>query len=368
MAEKRLSTDVEFYFRSVAGGWKASIRDGARVLVFSPCLTSTTAEAVLDVLRGKSCEIYTRFRTEDFASGASSIRTLARLHAAGFSLFEIPSQHAKIILVPGVFVSMGSQNLTRQGTLNREATVVFNDPNAVDQALAMVQPWLEQRRPITGGVIAELSDGIRPIMRLVRKAQRAAATLDEEIRTNEDARIEERKRKATEAARKVELQQRISVLRQKLALLCQHGSVDWLTAAKFVEESTWWLHHPLEPVSAPKYRLNLIGGNDDRKLKLGANTFHVGRAICNCAGRFGRWLDEVQTGEEASIPQLRRSLRSIVCGSVSNAAGHAYKEYPTRGDEMIFWAISIDVSDFVRCFLHIAGVTTVFPRLGPKLR
>ena len=102
-----------------------------RVLLLSPYLTSRTAEAVLLTTLGKRCEVYTRFRTEDFATGASSIRTLGRLQEHGCTLYELPSLHAKVFLVPGLFASIGSQNLTRQGTLNKEATTVFTDPRAV---------------------------------------------------------------------------------------------------------------------------------------------------------------------------------------------------------------------------------------------
>src|SRR5262249_19530750 len=129
--KSRLTTEVEIYLSSVARRWRREVHASERVVLLSPYLTSKTAEAILRTIPGERCEVYTRFRAEDFAAGVSSIRTLGRLQEHGCALYDLPSLHAKILLVAGVFASIGSQNVTRQGTVNKEATTVFTDSEAV---------------------------------------------------------------------------------------------------------------------------------------------------------------------------------------------------------------------------------------------
>jgi hypothetical protein len=222
-------------------------------------------------------------------------------------------------------------------------------------------------------MIAELSEHIGPIKLLMRKAQRAAAVVDEAIRKNEDARIEERTRLAEEGARKAELLQKIAMARQTLASLCDGDRVEWWTAAKFIEESTWWLRHPSgNPVRAPRFKWRLIGQDptagagawdEDWKIEFGANSFHVGRAICRCAESLNHWLDDRE--KEGAVSKhdlrcLRHELADILSGSVSNKAGKFYADYSGRDDEfpydLVFGVQSIDVRDFKKCFLDNTGL------------
>ena len=78
-----LRTEVDLYLSDVVPRWKQALRGACRVLVLSPYLTSKTAEAILGMTPGEHCEVYTVFQAENFASGASSIDTLARLQEHG---------------------------------------------------------------------------------------------------------------------------------------------------------------------------------------------------------------------------------------------------------------------------------------------
>ena len=82
--KKRLRTSVEFYLRSVARCWKTGVLGADRVVVLSPFLTSTLAQDLLRLTTGKCFEVYTAFRAENFASGASSIQTLIGLQKHGW--------------------------------------------------------------------------------------------------------------------------------------------------------------------------------------------------------------------------------------------------------------------------------------------
>ena len=290
---RRLRTDVEFYLRSVARRWKREVGESDHVLLFSPYLTSRTAEAVLGTTPGGRCEVYTVSNAENFASGASSIHTLMKLREHGCSLYDLPGLRAKIVLVPGAFASIGSQNATRQGTMNKEATSVFTAPEAVALIRAMVEPWLDERRAITADMIDELNLALPPLIRAMRKAQRACKALDEKVCEEEQLRVEsergplaeeEQIRRADEERalraeedqirreaelRRIEeerrelLRRNVSDVRQRVQAVHHGNSVDRATAAKFVRESTWWLTHPSGPVRAAGHSRRLVGSEGD---------------------------------------------------------------------------------------------------------
>ncbi len=154
---------------------------------------------------------------------------------------------------------------------------------------------------------------------------------------------------------------------------------NWSTAARFVEKSTYWLRHPSgTPVRAPKFQWHLegqdseseecaYGWDDDWKIKFGANTFHVGRAICRCAERLDRWLDDREREGAITAPHLSNlwvDLGRIVRGSVSNYAGVYYEQYTGQDegfpDDMVFGVQSTDVRAFRIYFLLDAGVIECF--------
>jgi Skp family chaperone for outer membrane proteins len=188
---------LDLYIRSIDRRWRNELHgDNAKIQVFSPYLTSKTADSVLSRLGEGVCEIYTLFEMDVFASGASSLTTLTKLHAQGHQFFHLPELHAKIILAPGEFASIGSQNLTSRGTRNKEATIAFNDSASLQKLEKSLQPWLSERLPITAEMIADMEEMLPPVRRLYLAAQAAAKDADAEIlrrREQRDREHEQRK-------------------------------------------------------------------------------------------------------------------------------------------------------------------------------
>lgn len=173
---------MDIYTRSIDRRWRNELHDETvRVWAFSPYLTSKTADSVLGRLGEGACEIHTLFEMEVFASGASSLSTLSKLLDKGHQLFHLPKLHAKIILAPGEFASIGSQNLTSRGTRNKEATIAFQDSANLKELEKSIQPWLLERIPITKAMIADMEELLPPVRRLYLAAQAAAKDADAEI-------------------------------------------------------------------------------------------------------------------------------------------------------------------------------------------
>jgi len=177
-------------------------------------------------------------------------------------------------------------------------------------------------------------------------------------------------------ATKAELLQKIEMISDKSASLCDVDSVHRSTAEKFVAESTWWLRHPSgNGVRAQRYKLRLEGcdaeswddWDGDWKVKFSVHTFHVGEAIVGCVEALDYWLDERRYEGVITPDNLRQlwvRLEGKIRGSISHRSGHRYKWYRGKDerfpDDMIFGAMSIDVRDFRLCFLQEAGVLNCF--------
>lgn len=152
---------VSFRTTKVAEAWRRAVLDAENgLIVFSPFITSDTAEEVLAA--ATRVEIHTRFDVKSFASGASSLATLKALSDAGHQIFHVDNLHAKIVLSKGKFVSVGSQNLTKGGTKNREITALFPGPDACREVEDLVAPWLAKRTLVKPEMIDELETLIGP--------------------------------------------------------------------------------------------------------------------------------------------------------------------------------------------------------------
>lgn len=207
--------------RSIDRRWRKELgTDATGVKVFSPYITSNTAESVMAQLNGGGSEIHTRFEAELFAMGASSLSTLKKLAEQGHSLFHLNRLHAKIIIIPGRFVSVGSQNLTRGGTGNKEASVAFNDSAVVTLVEKLIKPWLDQRTPITPQMITDMEELLPEAGQLYATAQAAAEVIDKKIwefraAREEKARLDRLERQQM-LERLQEHEQRLSLMRKSL--------------------------------------------------------------------------------------------------------------------------------------------------------
>jgi hypothetical protein len=143
-------------------------------------------------------ELYIVFTTENFASGASSLRCLRRLVEGGVTVYHLPDLHAKMLLVPGQVVTIGSQNLTSGGLGNREASVLMTDSKIVGQAEAEAMAWLHDRLLITPEMIDELAKELRRLRKLFKAAKEAAGAVDEQVKRHQRKRDEEARRKREE--------------------------------------------------------------------------------------------------------------------------------------------------------------------------
>lgn len=201
---------TKLYIKSIARRWKMEISSTTQCsYILSPYITSRTAESVLSHVSGKVCEIYTLFSAELFCSKASSLKTIKKLAALGHKIFHLPNLHAKIVLVPGAFASIGSQNLTHAGTKNKEASIALRNTTAISQVERKIMPWFSERIQITADMISEMEELLVDLEPLYEEALMAAAKADRKVfeaQTARDADFEQQA-KEVEARRQAILEE-----------------------------------------------------------------------------------------------------------------------------------------------------------------
>src|SRR5579883_3074823 len=167
--------------------WKEEIGKTAdKVVVFSPYLTSPIAEEVLILNRTwLECDVYTLFEPEIFVTGASCLRTLRNLIEAGVTVFSLPNLHAKIVLVPDHFASVGSQNLTKGGTAHREATAITTNSEQVEAIQSSLRNWSSEGKAINVDMINDMDKEIEPLLNEYNKIKENFEYISDLIDQNE---------------------------------------------------------------------------------------------------------------------------------------------------------------------------------------
>lgn len=182
---------MELYLRNIAKRWKYEACSADQMIIFSPYISSKTADVVTGGAIGKSCVIYTLFSAEQFINLSSSIWTLIRLKKNGVTLYAVPRLHAKLVIVPGVFASVGSQNLTARGTKNLEASVVITDSGEIDKLLSKIEEWTEARCEISLSMLEDMAKLIKPFVKMYKALINDAEAIDIDIESLESDRREE---------------------------------------------------------------------------------------------------------------------------------------------------------------------------------
>ncbi|MEG4024434.1 phospholipase D-like domain-containing protein [Microcoleus sp. S13C4] len=391
-----------YYLRNISRRWHTEIKKvDDKVIILSPYLTSKTAEAILKGSNYTECEVYTIFSVRNFVSGASSLKTLKTLHQCGCKLYHLPRLHAKIIIAPGRFATIGSQNLTRNGVKNKEASVITFDKEEVKKIEEMLGRWLIECKPITTEMMNELEAKITALRKkfslINRELNKEISTLEDDLWSNEDERIENKllaeeaeKQRQLEEQRQLEVQKRqeeqrqlevqkrqeeqrqleaqrrqeeqrrtvINVSRTRLQQLLVQGEVELELAKEFIRESAYWDHPSGSLVRARKHAERIYDTyRNNWVIDFGGNSFLVGAAIYRCQQALLEFLERAECRDVMPILQLREQLELIVRGAVSNHAGDEYNGYyPVDDNFMRFGTQAINIYDFVNLIFSKAGI------------
>ena len=172
---------LEIYFKNISRRWKKEIDLAEKIIILSPYITSSTAETVTKDTQGNNCVIYTLFSAELFINQSSSIKTLIKLKKNGFKLYALKDLHAKIVFIPGKFASIGSQNLTTNGTKNKEATVIIKNKTHLEEIERSITEWVKDSYEITLEKLEEMQKLVKPFLDDYIKIIKVSEKIDKEI-------------------------------------------------------------------------------------------------------------------------------------------------------------------------------------------
>jgi len=138
---------------------------------------------------------------------------------------QLRNLHAKIVLLPGHFASIGSQNLTAQGTRSREASVVICDRDKLERLEAEISDWKKQATPISKFMLEEMEKIVVPLRRKIRKLWEIARAHESVLFEQEAQRVEEA-RLAAEAEADRLREKRLKDARHRVCLRSFRRSVE----------------------------------------------------------------------------------------------------------------------------------------------
>lgn len=193
------NSDDIYIRRNITRRWKKSVCEAEGIFaVFSPYITSKTADRILLVgPQQRNCYVYTLFDVEVFVNGSSSLSTLRKIVTKGVKLFALSKLHAKIVIVPDTFATIGSQNLTKGGTRRLESSVVVTNPKTVNHIWKQTASWRKNAKEITLGMITEMEKQVGPLRKKFRRLQSEMCEADravEKTRITEQQKNDNRRR------------------------------------------------------------------------------------------------------------------------------------------------------------------------------
>ena len=125
-------SSTKLIFKNMAKEWEcATSAPSESIIVFSPYVTTPIAEKVLQYNPESKSDFYTQFHAEIFINKASSLSALRKIIDNGYKIYFLSNLHAKIVLIDNDFATIGSQNITYNGTFNKEANTIFTDTDIV---------------------------------------------------------------------------------------------------------------------------------------------------------------------------------------------------------------------------------------------
>lgn len=214
---------MELFFKNIARRWGKEVSYTKKLIILSPYVTSSTAEAILKNANANKCELYTLFSAELFINGGSSISTLINIKESGIKLYLLEKLHAKVFLIPGVFASIGSQNLTLGGTKNLESSVIIKNKEDLCKIEIHVSEWTKNRVEITLPMLIDMRDRITPLITRYKEIINDAYFIDKQINerhikentfTENDLRLRKLKKAITNSKK------------SKISLLCRVAKIE----------------------------------------------------------------------------------------------------------------------------------------------
>lgn len=198
MRDTKINNEV-YFNKNIVKRWKKECSKYNNIIIFSPYITSRTAEVVTEHV--SNCIIYTLFDSEVFITQSSSINTLIKMKKRGFDLYSIEGLHAKLVLIDNKYITIGSQNLTNNGCRNIEGTIFTDDRKIIGKVKNVISELVQKREKITIEMLEDMKSSIIPLVKDFNQLKKKFTDIDVNIGKNKLKR--EIQKKEREKLRKI---------------------------------------------------------------------------------------------------------------------------------------------------------------------
>lgn len=365
--------------RDVAPDWlRAAKQATSEAEAFFPFVSSS--RVIDSIPHSVSVTLYTRFDSEVFGSGASSITVIKRiLSRADICLYGLPSLHAKILVIDRRFVSIGSQNLTVRGSTNLEATMINWSERDSEDIIKDMQQWKERAFRITPEMVATMEAALPRLRRLYRAFLEQVHEIDSlvsfHVKEVEQQRAiaakeEERQLQIREIARS-EFLSSLSFLQQKIMAFCPNNVVSEALARDLVRNSAEVINSfGRGPASAPAaaqsvFYVPYLGWCWNVGAARDSNKFVIDRATIECKKIIMEACNRICNGEYETTSVLKERLKNVVSSCVANTVDEWYAgDYSKDNVHIRFWGQGINLDSFVERILAYLPVRDVLSKQG----
>jgi hypothetical protein len=202
---------------------------------------------------------------------------------------------------------------------------------------------MEIATPITAEMVEDAIQLLPPIEKEFRRLVGAAASAEASIREAQAAREEAAPlaHVAQELAIRREADQLAEVarVRHTIALVAKDaidrslpdGKVPLELATFFIMRTIWWHSHSSgSPVLASGHARRITGSDGDWRVKFGANSFLVGRAISRCYVTIRQYIDGVEAGKKVDPAFIVGILRLRIASSVAVTMDSSWEAIQSR--------------------------------------
>jgi hypothetical protein len=167
------SVDHEFLAADIYPKWKRRVaRATESVRIYSPYLDRLAVDLLGNAALGPgSVAVVTDLSPESGPFGyRSQLLAIRRLISSGIEVRSLPRLHAKVLLIDGQQVTLGSQNFTGYARKSRETSVAADADLSASTLVRTLNEWFDNAGPVDGNLVDRLLERLEQPMAHAREA------------------------------------------------------------------------------------------------------------------------------------------------------------------------------------------------------
>jgi hypothetical protein len=157
-----------FLAQDVYRHWEKRLAEAkTTVTVFTPFFDNVLLRVLASnpAMSANKITLVTDFVPEHLLRSPAQLHTIKRAMGLGISVRSLARLHAKILLVDDAYAIVGSQNFTRAGRKNREASVAPQITWPLHRFIKTLQAWRLEATPIDEALVDALLTTLEPRLR-----------------------------------------------------------------------------------------------------------------------------------------------------------------------------------------------------------